>query len=124
MYKIEHVFKRDAEERYQWIAQMISEEGSDNQEGKKKLYYYGSNYVYNNICGKLVKDFGTTNNMLMVTKDTVFDENCVIFTDDVMFEIGYLWPNTYNAMRKVKGLKWYVSILDKTRAEQHTSGEK
>lgn len=112
MYKIEHVFKKNDEERYAWIVKQISTEGASN-DGTKKLYYYGSNYVYNNICTKLMNDFGTTYNLLMVTKDTGLDHNSIVFTDDLLFEIYYIWPTTTSAMKHTKGLKWYVSILNK-----------
>lgn len=114
MRKIEYVFKKnDQKTRYEWITEMIKNEGTESGEKAKRLYYYGSNYVYNNICAKLVSDFGTTYNLLMVTKDTNFEEGDAVFTDDIMFEICYIWPNVTKKMRELKNIKWYISIFDK-----------
>lgn len=81
-------------------------------EAGKSIYYLGSNYVYNTVCQKLMNKFGSTMNLLMVTKDTNFAANASVFTNELMFEIYYIWPTTTKTMKIHKDLIWHVSIKE------------
>ncbi len=78
----------------------------------RKNYYLGSNYVYNIICKKLMEKYNSTMNLLMVTKDTKFEQNTSIFTNELMFEIYYIWPSTTKSMKMCKDLFWHISIKE------------
>ena len=98
--------KENSEKCMDTITDLIKKE---NDAGRKN-YYLGSNYVYNTICQKLMEKYGSTMNLLMVTKDTKFEANTSVFTNEIMFEIYYIWPTTTKTMKASKDLSWYITI--------------
>ena len=83
-------------------------------ENGKNIYYLGSNYVYNTVCQKLMAKYGSTMNLLMITKDTNLAPNSSVFTNELMFEIYYIWPTTTKMMKSCKDVVWHVTIKQDT----------